>query len=472
MQTRRSSSALAVSGEVSLSFQDELAATIHRAFEVAVEIAVVEVTKLVGQALVDVRDQMKETLKENSLLKTRLQSAQNELDTVRRVKRAKSASSPEDDHCHSGFIQPKFQSPSTTTAKTDQSTHNKEETPKYDGSTAERKDESFCEIREDGSVQSRELITATITTQCHDVESGLTQQNAHHSLETQVTQNQSLVLLKEQPVCKKEESPEPQPGSFGGEGNEDKNEVDLRPSCSFNSVPDEGFEPDRLSLVQSKLLEDWRPDPEAPRSHKTESMDIDPSQNIDSPDMSSSHASVPPGFSPSFDGLFQSVARTQLAAAPQNNTAQMRANVHARIHQCKICGHSFCRASDLRRHHSHRHRVRSNTGKAAGAGRPVKQQLFPPGCSPYHCNECGRDFNRMENLKTHLRIHTGERPYSCSVCGVQFRHSGALTRHFRIHTGEKPYACGQCGKRFRNCGGLRFHQKSHTRERHMATNYS
>lgn len=194
--------------------------------------------------------------------------------------------------------------------------------------------------------------------------------------------------------------------------------------------------------------------------------------STESPDMKSSNAGVSPGFSPSFDGLFQSVARTQFAP-PQNDSVQIRANVPARIHQCKICSHSFCRASDLRRHHSQRHRVKvSNAGKVADVGRPVKQQLFPPGCSPYHCNECGRDFNRMENLKTHLRIHTGERPYSCAVCGVQFRHSGALTRHFRIHTGEKPYACGQCGKCFRNCGGLRFHQKSHTRERHMVTNYS
>lgn len=70
-------------GEVSLSFQEELSSTIHGAFEVAVKIAVLEVTKLVGQALGDVREQMHETLRENKSLKQRLQTAEQELDAVR-----------------------------------------------------------------------------------------------------------------------------------------------------------------------------------------------------------------------------------------------------------------------------------------------------------------------------------------------------------------------------------------------------
>lgn len=92
-----------------------------------------------------------------------------------------------------------------------------------------------------------------------------------------------------------------------------------------------------------------------------------------------------------------------------------------------------------------------------------KRSLYPPGRSPFRCSQCGRDFNRMEHLKIHQRIHTGEKPYGCTECTARFRHSWALTRHFRIHTGEKPYLCTQCGKSFRNCGGLRFHQRTHAR---------
>ncbi|KAK2860578.1 hypothetical protein Q7C36_004744 [Tachysurus vachellii] len=489
MQTRRCLSALAVSGEVSLSFQDELAATIHRAFEVAVEIAVVEVSKLVSQALGDVRDQMQETLRENTFLKTRLQSAELELDTVRKGRKSKS----DDDQPQSASCpQTKCESRSTLKATNSPTAQEAEKMCRYD-SGSERQDESFCEIREDGSVRSRDLGSASSSVQCCDQKSDPThesliaenQQMAQHSQDIHSDQNPPSV---EQPVCKKEENLEPQLGDVSGEddGNneshpdedddddddEDDDDDDIRPSCSFNSEHDEEFEPDRLSLVQSKLLEDWRPDPEAPQSNQKENVNAGPSRSLDAPGMISAPVGGNPGFSASFDALYQSVARTHLVhTAPPNDDVQMRTNVPTRVHQCKICGHSFSRASDLRRHHSHRHRVRAaNPGKTGSAGRPVKQQLFPPGCSPYHCNECGRDFNRMENLKTHLRIHTGERPYSCSVCGVRFRHSGALTRHFRIHTGEKPYVCGQCGKRFRNCGGLRFHQKSHTTDRHMVLN--
>lgn len=84
MSTRsRTTAGSPLNCEVSLSFQDELAATIHGAFEVAVEIAVLEITKLVGQALGDVRDQMHETLRENKTLKMRLQTAEQQLEALR-----------------------------------------------------------------------------------------------------------------------------------------------------------------------------------------------------------------------------------------------------------------------------------------------------------------------------------------------------------------------------------------------------
>lgn len=88
----------------------------------------------------------------------------------------------------------------------------------------------------------------------------------------------------EQPVCKKEENIDPQLGDASGEDDRDDvnnpDDDDIRPSCSFNSEHDEVFEPDRLSLVQSKLLEDWRPDPEAAQSVQNENSNAGPSRSL------------------------------------------------------------------------------------------------------------------------------------------------------------------------------------------------
>lgn len=148
----------------------------------------------------------------------------------------------------------------------------------------------------------------------------------------------------------------------------------------------------------------------------------------------------------------------------RSHACRNQGNNKSNLHTCKLCGLNFPLPSLLRRHYGQcQQKPSQSVYVPAVGGKRTKLQLYPPGCSPFRCSECNREFNRLENLKTHLRIHTGERPYKCSVCSTAFRHSGALTRHFRIHTGEKPYVCGLCGKSFRNCGGLKFHQRSHNK---------
>ncbi|KAK2865313.1 hypothetical protein FQN49_003697 [Arthroderma sp. PD_2] len=82
----------------------------------------------------------------------------------------------------------------------------------------------------------------------------------------------------------------------------------------------------------------------------------------------------------------------------------------------------------------------------------------------YECEQCGRQFTRNSNCRSHMKIHDPNRryPHKCTIgqCTNKFSRKTDLIRHVdSVHKKLKRFGCDQCGHRFARQDTLRRHRE-------------
>lgn len=107
------------------------------------------------------------------------------------------------------------------------------------------------------------------------------------------------------------------------------------------------------------------------------------------------------------------------SAFHEKRTLEIHYSVHTgeKAYKCEICSNEYKRLYAL---NVHRKKVHS-----------VGKTLVPKREKKFTCDQCDSKFKYTEDLRVHMRSHSGEKPFECEICGKHFACMAYVRKHVK-----------------------------------------